>query len=179
MFTLALRFMRCKAERKLMARTAPAINGTPTFKILSISYIDSSGDKRTDSYQFPAAVTNALMEAFVAALDADINANIYKLRVHEVYADLPDTGDAVNGLRPSLFSNIVVLVKTPLNDSDDLYLPAPEDDNFIPTTDEPIVGNIAATMAAFLACKNAGGGAFEVVSGRYTERREVNKAVPF
>lgn len=164
---------------EIMPRTAGTIDGTPLYKIVSLKMIDSTGDKRTDSYQFPAAVTNAQIETFVAALAADINANIYDVRVQDAYSSIPDTGDALNDLRPSLLSNIVVLVKTPLNESDDLYIPAPMDDNFIPTTDDPIVGELSATMAAFLACKNAGGGAFEVVSGRYTERREINKSVPF
>lgn len=162
-----------------MPRTAQTVNGTPLFKIASFKWMDSTGDKRTDSYQFPAAVTNAQIEALAAALAADSNAVLYDIRVTDSYAALPDASDATNEIRPSLFSNIVVLVKTPLNESDDLFIPAPLDDNFIPTTDDPIVTELSASMAAFLACKNAGGGAFEVISGRYSERREVNKSIPF
>lgn len=162
-----------------MPRTAGTVDGTPAYKVVSFKWMDSTGDKRTDSYQFPAAVTNAQIETLAAALAADSNAVLYDIRVQDAYSALPDAGDATNEVRPSLFSNIVVLVKTPLNDSDDLYIPAPLDDNFIPSTDEPIVGELADSMTAFLACKNAGGGTFEVISGRYTERREVNKAVPF
>lgn len=160
-----------------MPRTAPTINGTPLYKVLSISWIDSTGDKRTDSYQFPAAVTDAALEALVAAAAADSNANIYSVRVGDVYASLPDTGDALNEVRPSLFSNIVFLAKTPLNQSDNFYIPAPLDDNFVPTTDDILSGALGATMAAWLAALNTGGGTFEIISGRYTERREVNKSV--
>lgn len=162
-----------------MPRTAQTVDGTPLYKVVSLRWMDSTGDKRTDSYQFPAAVTNAQIEAFAAAIVLDSNAVLYDIRVTDSYSALPDSGDALNETRPSLFANIVVLVKTPLNESDDLFIPAPLDDNFIPTTDDPIVGELGDTMTAFLACKNAGGGAFEVISGRYTERREMNKSIPF
>lgn len=162
-----------------MPRTAGTVDGTPLYKVVSFRWIDSTGDKRTDSYQFPAAVTDAQVEALAAALAAESNAVLYDIRVQDAYASLPDTGDALNELRPSLFSNIVILAKTPLNDSDDLYIPAPLDENFIPTTDDVLSGELATVMAAFLACKNAGGAAFEIISGRYSERREINKSIPF
>lgn len=166
--------MTRKPERLAMPRTAPTVNGTGTFKVLSISYIDSSNDKRTDSYQIPAAATDAQVEALVVAIAADSNANIYKVRVADVYNSQPDTGDALNEVRPSLHSNIVILAKTALNDSDNLFIPAPKDDNFVPTTDDILSGALAASLAAYLAIKGAG---WEIISGRYTERREVNKSV--
>lgn len=162
-----------------MARTAPTVNGTPVYKLVSFRWMDTTGDKRTDTYQFPAACTAALIETLAAALAADSNAVLYEVDIKEAYAALPDKNDAVNSPRESLFQNIVVLVKTPLNDSDDLFIPAPEDDNFIPNTDDPIVGSIAPTITAFLACKNAGGGTYQSISGRYSERREINKSIPF
>lgn len=169
-----------------MARTAPTVSGTPVLKQVSLRWIDVSGDKRADSYTFFPAATDAQIEAFAAAMGAGSNANLYEVVVQDAYSDLPDANDATNATKESLFDNIVILAKNALKQTDDLFIPAPIAamliDNGAGDSDEIDPTSVALNdiITAFMALRNVGAAAtYEVVSGRYTERKEVNKKVNF
>lgn len=168
-----------------MPRTAPAVDGTPIVKAVSLRWIDVSGDKRADSYNFPAAVTDAAIETWVAAMAAASNANLYEVIVGFAYSDLPDPDDATNATKESMFDNIVIAFKNPLKQLVDMFLPAPIADTLIDNgsgdSDEidPTSVELSAAMAAYLTLINTGGGTYEAVSGRFTERKEVNRKVNF
>jgi len=159
-----------------MARTAPAINGTGTYKILSLRWIDASGDVRTDSIQIPQAATNVQIEAGVAALAAISNASLYSVGVQETYNSTADKNDAVDAVKDSVFDNLVVLAKKATNESQRGFIPAPEGGLFVEGTDQidPANADLATYLAAFLAVIGAG---YSIVSARYTERREINERV--
>lgn len=159
-----------------MARTAPAVNGTPTYKKVALRYIDASGDPRSDSLQVPAAATNLQIEAFAAAIAATSNASMYQIEVGEVYNSTADKSNAVDAVKDSVYDNLVILAKTALNDSLRSFVPAPEAGLFVPGTDTIDPGNaaLATYFTAFLALIGAG---YSIVSARYTERREINEAV--
>jgi hypothetical protein len=159
-----------------MARTAPAVNGTGTYKKVQFSWIDASGDIRSDSIQLPQAATNAQIEAIADTVSDVSNASLYKIEVGEVYNSIADKDDAVDAVKDSVFDNLVILAKTALNASSRVFVPAPEGALFVAGTDQidPTNADLAAVLAAMLA---ALGITYEVVSIRYTERREINESV--
>lgn len=159
-----------------MARTAPTINGTPTYLTVSFRWIDASGDVRADSLQLPATTTDAQIEAIVAALAAISNASLYAVVVGQQYNSVADKSDAVDAPKDSVFDNFAILAKTALNESRRVFLPAPEGATFVAGTDQvdPTNADIATLFAAILAPL---GVTYDIVSIRYTERREINEAV--
>lgn len=159
-----------------MPRTAPAVNGTPTYKKVSMAFIDASGDLRSDSLQVPAAATDAQIEAFAESIADISNSSLYRVEVGFVYNSTADKDDAVDAVKDSVYDNLVVLAKTALNASARSFVPAPEGALFVPGTDQidPANADLAIYFAAFLALV---GGTYDIVSARYTERREINEAV--
>jgi len=159
-----------------MARTAPTVDGTPDYKLVSLHYIDASGDLRSDSLQVPAAATDAQIEAFAESIADITNSSLYQIKVSFTYNSVADKDDAVDATKDSVYDNLVVLAKTALNLSARSYVPAPEGALFVPGTDQidPTNADLAVYFAAFLALV---GGTYDIVSARYTERREINEAV--
>lgn len=160
-----------------MPRSAPTVNGTPTYKRLSISYIDFTGDERSDSLDIPAGTTDALIEALVASIAPIINADLFRVTVAEVYNSVPDSSNALNQPRSSVYDNLVFLGKDPTNASIRGFLPTPVDSLFITNTDEIDPNNLA--LGGYLTAMLAIYPTFSFVSGRYTERREINERVKF
>jgi len=159
-----------------MARTAPAVNGTPTFRKASLRWIDASGDLRADSIQVPSGATDAQIEAFGEAIADISNASLYAVEVTDVYNSVADKDDAVDAPKDSVYDNLVVLAKTATNLSQRMFIPAPEGDIFVAGTDQidPTSVDLGLAFTAFLALV---GGTYDIVSARYTERREINEAV--
>lgn len=159
-----------------MARTAPAVNGTPVYKSVSLRWIDASGDMRTDSLNLPVATTDAQIEAIADTLSDISNACLYAVDVGFQYVANADKSDAVDAVKDSVFDNIVLLAKTAAGDSRRLFIPAPEAGVFVAGTDQidPTDADLSALMAAFLAPL---GVTYDIISARYTERREINERV--
>lgn len=160
-----------------MARTAPAVDGTPDYQTVALRWIDASGDKRSDSNQVPAGATSAQIEAYADAMADASNASLYAVQVTAHYNSTPDKSDAVSDAKSeSVFDNLVFLAKTVTNASQRGFTPAPIDAMFVAGTDtiDPSSTELAAIFTAFLAMVGAG---YSIVSARYTERREINEAV--
>lgn len=159
----------------MATRTAPTVDGSPTFKVVSITYYDYTGEQRSDSYQVDAAATEAQIEALVAALQAATNGTIWRVRVQDVYNSVGDSSNADEAVWEEITSNLVILAKNAANDSYDWYIPAPTNDMFIEGTEQidPSSTLLAAVMTALLALKSG----FSVVSARFTSRRDVGTKV--
>lgn len=157
-------------------RTAPTVNGTPTFINVSLRWIDASGDKRSDAVQVPTAATSAQIEAWAAAQQAAANASLYAVNVENVYNSTPDKSNALDEPKDSVYDNMVYLAKTATNLSKRGFLPSPISAVFATGTDQPnpTSPELAAIFTAFLALAGAG---YSIQSVRYTERREINEAV--
>lgn len=157
-------------------RTAPTVNGTPTYITVSLRWIDASGDKRSDSLQAPTAATSAQIEAWATAQQAGSNASLYAVVKEDHYNSVPDKSNALDEPKDSVFDNMVYLAKTTANLSRRGFLPAPIAAVFATGTDQPNPASteLAAIFTAFLALVGAG---YTVQSVRYTERREINEAV--
>lgn len=158
-----------------MPRTVPAIDGTPNRKDISVRWIDANNLKRSDTLYIDADATNAEIEAIIAAFAAASNANIYAVEVQEVYADVPNAGDALDNARNSVKDNVVFLFKNAtLNAGRDYFIPAPLEtlflggSNMLDTTD-PLLLAVRDALDAVLVN-------FEPVTVRFTERRKKNTA---
>lgn len=156
-------------------RTAPAINGTPVYRRLSTRLQDVSGDIRSVSLDIPVAVTNAQMEAYVAALQATTQASIFSVEVSDVYASVGDASNAVVGQRNSVYDNVALLLKTPANLSKNGFIPAPAPEVMLVDSDQ--IDPTSTELIAFFTAILAVAPTYSVVSARYTERREINQAV--
>lgn len=163
-----------------MPRTAPAVNGTPTFKRVSIRYVDSSGSVRADSVDVAFNLADAVIEDYLLALEVVTNANIYAVEVVDVYNSDDDSGQAVNLPRASVSDNIVAQYDGLLpNTSVNTFIPAPVDSVFLAGTDtvDPTNSDMVAYLAAGLTLI---GGAPRTVRGlRYTERKRRGRQVRF
>lgn len=156
-------------------QTAPAIDGTPTYKQLSLRLIDSDGTKRALDYQLPNTVTNLEMNSVMSSLQACTNASIYEAWVSDVYFSNAVATNAANAVQQSVRQNIVILFRDDvLLKSQEVYIPAPLSALFVTGTK-----NIDITNALYLAYKGFVDAAlatdYEPVSVRYTERRQINQ----
>lgn len=160
-----------------MARTAPTVNGTPTLRRVSFRWIDATGDKRSDQVEdLPANLLDADIEAYAVALGANSNAALYSIEVVDIYNSTADKSNAVDAIERSVFDNFVILAKNALNQSRRFYVPAPEAALFVDGTDQfdPSEGEWANILAAVVALTDS----YDVVSIRYSERKEKNEAIP-
>lgn len=164
------------AGRDNMPRTAPTVDGAPAEKAVVFSFIDHSGDERSVRNIIPSDATPAQIEAVVAQMAANSNANVYRVKVEDVYAGAKDASIAVNQTNPSVFSNIVVLMKVSSLISQQAYLPAPEG-VLIPSGDVVDTANTdyIAWRDAYLTMLGTG---YVAQSVRFTERREKNDSIP-
>jgi len=175
---LSLQHAKAKERGLIMAtRTAPEVNGTPTFIRVGMSFIDATGDKTSVSTVIDSAATDAEIEALVAAMQTPSNASIYEVRVESIYTSIASSANAdEDSVHESIYANTVFLAKNG-SQSENLFLPAPEDDTFVDgNTDTPAWDNaqLSAIRSAWVTLLGAGWG---VASMRFTERKEINKRV--
>lgn len=144
-------------------RTAPTVGGSPTFRKVSMHFIDSVGKNRSIPNTFPTArATNANIEALVAAESDISNASLWAVGVTDWYAGVADSGNALNEVVQSVFDHLLFSAFDPADPTDSraLYLPSPEDTLFIAGTRtiDPTNVDIAALLTAYLACLPTGYG---------------------
>lgn len=159
-------------------RTAPTVDGTPPFQRASYSLIDASEDVRTISIQLPVGATAAQIEAIGTQLQDLTNASLFQIEVNQVYGSQPDPGNALEAVHLSVFDNVVLLLKDQLNHSQNFFVPAPVTDLQPADSDTPVVSEILALGIALTAGLEQGTtDDWQLVSLRYTERREKNQRV--
>lgn len=161
-------------------RTAPTVNGAGTHKLVSVRYIDASGDKRADEFLIPAAATDAQIEALVVALQAGSNASIHEVRVTALYKGVADKNNATNVARsPSIkdYMYFTAFSSNPDNKSKRALIPAPLELLFVSGSDtlDPTSAEIIAVLSAWTTLLGAG---WDVAWGSYTETVETNEKVP-
>lgn len=161
-----------------MARTAPTVNGTPAYSNVSLHFIDASGDKRSVSVQAGPGVTAAEIEAYAENIADASNANLWKIEVSQIYASAPSKASAVEAIYPSVYDNVVVLLKTDMNRSQNVFIPAPNDTIMPPDSDVPDATALALMAVTFInVLEGTGTENYNTVSARFTERREKNQAI--
>lgn len=156
-------------------RTAPTVNGTPTWLTLSITMYDYTGQQRTDSYQIDADATDAEIEAIVVAQQALMNGTIWRVTVGQVYNSVGDSSNALEEVWEDRKDNVVFLAKDSMNNGFDWFVPSPVNAMFTEGTEniDPTYGATGTLLAAILAVKTG----FSIVSGRFTHRRSIGSKV--
>ena len=158
-------------------RTAPTVDGSPTFKKLSITLYDYTGEQRTDSYKIDADSTAVEIEAFVDALQAVTNGTIWRVVVGEVYNSVGDPSNALEDVWEESTANLVLLAKDTNDNSENFFIPAPINAMFNEGTEDidPTDVALGAVLSAILPMK-AG---FSFVSARFTSRRDIGTKINF
>lgn len=158
-----------------MPRTAPTVNGTPTYVRVSYLAIDANGQLTSSPYITTlAAATNAHVEAVAVDQGAASNANLYAVEITQVYELAPSTASAVDASRESAKDVVVELWRNnTTRQTQDAYLPAPVDSMFITDTNDVVGTDILfaaweASVANILP-------AYAPISFRFSEHKGVNK----
>lgn len=156
-------------------RTAPTIDGTPTFLNVSVTVYDYTGEQRTDTYQIDADSTDAEIEAFVAATQALTNSTLWRISISQVYNSIGDKSNALEDVWENAKDNCVFLIKDTVNNGQDWYIPAPINDMFIEGSEE--INPAYAALVTYLASILPMRAAYSVVSGRFTHRKQIGTKI--
>lgn len=157
--------------------TAPTAVTAATYKLVSIGFVDVSGDVWSESLRVPVATTAAAIDAMVADIQERSNASIYKLEITEVREGAILTGNATTDPRSqSVFDHVLMTFKNNATGmSQRVYIPAPLEATMLdPASDTPNMTDLADLGTSALVVLGAG---YAVKSARYTEMREINAAV--
>jgi len=158
-------------------RTAPDVTGTATYKTAAMQWIDWTGQRRSDNYQFPVATTNAQIEAVGDALQALSNASLWRIEVASVFAGDMDSGAAAEEVYESVESNVVILLKKTDNTAIDFFIPSVIEGLFVENTDD--IDQTNADLATLEAALEAAMGAGYTVRGnRFSKRSKRGKFQP-
>lgn len=159
----------------MATRTAPTVDGSPSWKAVSVTVYDYTGDQRTDTYRVDAAATDIQIEAFVAALQAISNATIWRVSVSQVYNSVGDSSNATEDVWENAKDNLVLLAKDSSDNGFNAYVPAPENGLFLDGTEniDPANVDLGTFMTALLAIKTG----FSIVSARFTHRRQIGSKI--
>lgn len=157
-------------------QTAPTFVSAATFKRVSLTFIDNSGDVWTESLQVPAATTAAAIDTLVADIVSRSNASLWHTEVAEVREGAKLKSNATTDPRSqSVFDHVLLSFKNPATGaSQRVYIPAPLEATMQAGTDNPDNTDLADVATGSLAVLGAG---YQWRSSRYTEMREINSSV--
>lgn len=152
------------------------IDATPTRRILHLSYIDSEGKTRTDSYDIPDGVsaTDADLNALASGIGGLTNASLYAVGVTNWFQpSVASKANAVDATNDSVMDNVVILMKDAANDAFDVYIPANDEAlTMVAGTENPDPAKLN-TLFGLLGDVWA---SYDPVSVRFTERKKKNRA---
>lgn len=179
MFKLAWCPRDPRRKEQVMPNNIPDTTVAVTVIPYSVRYIDHTGDKKGDILTGldTATVTPANVQALNVALGAATNASMYSGNIQDIFRTNPDKNDANVADRSEVQNVINVLAKRPDGRDASLLIRAPVPALFIPNSDEidPTSTELLAVFTAWTAMLPAG---FEIISARYTGRKQFNQATP-
>jgi len=158
-------------------QTAPLQTAAATYRTLSISFIDASGDVWTESIRVAAAASAINMDAMIADIQERSNASIWKTELTEAREGAITTTNATTDPRSqSVFDHVLMTFKNIATGmAQRIYVPAPLEATMQdPENDIPNMTDLADLGTATLVVLGAG---YALRSARYTEMREINAAV--
>lgn len=156
-------------------RTAPLVTAAATYQMLSISFVDASGDVWSESLRVPTAVTAAEMEALVADIQERSNASIFKIETTAVREGTAAKSNATTDPRSqSVFDHVFLTFKNLATGmAQRIYIPAPLEATLVDESDTPNNTDLADVATTGLIVLGSG---YAWRSSRYTETREINAA---
>lgn len=175
-------------------RTAPDVTTAATTRLMSIFFVDISGDTWSEAISVPADATQAEMEALVDGIQASTHASIYQVDLESRWGgkQLMEAENAtIGGKSTSVYDRLSMTAKHTLDPEKKdkrISIPAPLYDMFInnfadTTPDEPTYVSdeilpsnplFVAVGSAFLAVLGAN---WNLVWARYHDRGDVNERV--
>ena len=162
----------------MATRTAPTVDGTPLFKMVSFGWMDYTGDKTSSTVPFAPDATAAEIEAVAAVLQAASNATLYRVQVTDDYDSVALKSNATEAVWENVADVVVIHYKNPTTRADfRLNIPSPINAMFIEGTDNVDTADTAFTnvLAAFAAGIPTG---FSPVTARFSKHRDINQATP-
>jgi len=163
----------------MTVRTAPTVDGSPQFKEVSVSWIDYSGQVRTDTVIADAASTDVQIEAYAAALVPTSNASMWQVSVADVYSSTPSQSNADEEVWEDVKANIVLLWKNPATKATvNTFIPSPANALFVDGTENIDINN-AEFNTAYLATQALMLTGYNGVSARFSKRRDIGTRVKF
>lgn len=110
----------------MATRTAPAITGAVTSKMLSMSWVDTNDKEYTNAFLVDLAVTDAQMEAVVATAQLASNASCWKAVTEIQYVGAKSKANATDAVSQSVADKIRYSMKNLANKAyNKSYIPAP------------------------------------------------------
>jgi hypothetical protein len=163
-------------------RTAPTINGTGTYKQISVTFVSVIEDTpRSESYILAPGSSDAEIEAFIVALQAESTASIHKVAVSDVYVGLALKSNATADGKPSLDDKLVIRTKNQAhNNIRYVNVPAPIAENFLANSEDvnmDLTENTA--LQALLTAWDPIDDSYNAQAIFLSERSETNKASLF
>lgn len=158
-------------------RTAPAIDGTPNRKLLSVSYLSSVEESvRSEAYLVSASATPAEIEAFIDALQDATTASIVRVSVNDVYEGTKSVGNTTADGMQSLDDKMLIRARNvAVNNLRYLAIPAPIQLLFQPDSELPNVG--ALPFATITTAWQSIAANYNIEAIYFSERSETNQAV--
>lgn len=161
-----------------MPLTAPTFDSaTPTFVRVGFSFIDANGGTNSVSVITTVArATDTNINAAATALGSASNANLWEIRKELIAGDSASPDGADEAPRESAKDVVNILYRNnSTRQTQDPFIPAPLDSLFLEESN-----NVDVTQAEYLAVETAFenllDAAYGVVSTRFTQRKEINKA---
>jgi len=158
----------------LATRVVPEISGNPTYKEVSLRWIDAFGDLRSDVIKIDSKATELQIEEMVTRSVSASNASLYTVRVTDVYAGEKSKDNASGASVRSVQAAIIMHYKNVQRESRRAYIPAPRRIDFIDGTEvpDPNDDRVRTLLDAWDVLLTA---SYNRVSLRFTQRRDMGK----
>jgi len=165
-------------------RTAPNIGTADiSYLLVSLHWIDTVGDIRSDSYQCNASDVNAdydavlaLIETFVAKMVLASNASLWRVEVNHVFNGAIAKSNALNVTFYSADDVTNILEKKADNRAQDIIIRAPLAATMVAGTKTPN-GSAALLTDIETAFQAIVEGTYATISYRFSEHRDIGKRV--
>lgn len=151
-------------------RTAPTIDGTPNYRLLSLRLVDKSNDKRAETFEIALASDPADIEDFVAGYALRTNSSVYGVYDVSGYVSPAQASNAGVGTKSSSVADGINFLYTgATGDSEDVRLIAPIGSLFVGDTDgiDPVAAAAFNALVTPLLV-----GTKVPITAQYTERKE-------
>lgn len=155
--------------------TAPTMVSAITYRLISIHFVDASGDVWSESFRTPSATTAAQIDTLIADIQERSNASIWRVDDQLIRQGAAAKTNATTAPRSqSVFDAVFLTFKNIATSvAFRIYIPAPLEVTLLDETDSPNNTDLADVATAAAVVLGAG---FVWQSSRYVEHKETNEA---
>jgi hypothetical protein len=157
-------------------RTAPTVDGSPSYKQVSLSLIDAVTDEVSNSLIADATATDAEVETYAAETQARSNASLYCVKVSDVYMGAKLSTNALSEVFLNAQDNIRYSVKESPTSRQFAYIPSPLESQLIAGTENPDTAALASWFGAVLAILKGNWAGLNV---GFVEHKDRNQSIKF